>query len=143
MAEKIASLGEALRHAHSALLADLTQLEETARGAPDAPTILLAPLTATRGHLASHFRLEEKGGYMDAVRDREPRMQHAVSQLGIEHGQLMQSLNGLVTRASRAAGADETLCEDVLQWLDRIRNHEHRENELIQEAFNTDLGGED
>ncbi len=143
MAEKIVSLGEALRHAHSGLLADLTQLEEIARRAPGAPTILLAPLTATRGHLATHFRLEEKGGYMDAVRDREPRMQHAASQLGIEHEQLMQSLDGLVTRASRAEGPDESLREDVLQWLDRVQNHEHRENELIQEAFNTDLGGED
>jgi hypothetical protein len=143
MAEPIVSPAEGLRRAHAALLVDLRHLEEIARMVPGGPTELLARLIATRDHLAAHFRFEEKDGYMDAVRKSEPRLEHVVAQLGVEHGQLMKTMDRLVTRASRAEKPDDKLRGDVLQWLDQIRNHEHRENELVEDAFNTDLGAGD
>jgi hemerythrin-like domain-containing protein len=144
MAEAIVSPVEALRQAHMTLLVDLQDLEGIARMVPTGgPTTLFARLIATRDHLATHFRFEEKDGYMDAVRKREPHFEHAVSRLGIEHGQIMQSLDGLVNRASRVEVPDDRLRQDVLHWLDRLRNHEHRENELVQEALNTDFGAGD
>jgi hypothetical protein len=138
------SAAEALTRAHLALRKDLGLLEEAARPASgEGTTELRARLGATRTHVVEHFRFEEENGYLDAVRQREPRLERAVQQLADDHRRLARSLDALVEEARAAARLDDTFRGKVRAWMEQLRQHEVRENDLIQDAFNTDIGAED
>jgi hypothetical protein len=138
-----ASVLEALDRAHVTLLEDLRRLEEAARPqAPGGLAPLRARLGATRNHIAQHFRFEEQGGYLDVVRQREPRLERAVAQLAEEHRKLLAGLDGLI-REVAAGPPDVALSDQVRAWVEQVRHHEAHENEVVQDAFNLDLGAED
>jgi hemerythrin-like domain-containing protein len=138
------SATEALSRAHTALREDLRRLDETVRraAADDCPSVR-ACLDATRAHITEHFRIEEENGYLGTVRKREPRLEHAIQQLVEEHRQLTRSLQALIATANADATVDEAFRTEVRKWIDHIRRHEKRENDLVQEAFNLDIGPED
>jgi hypothetical protein len=138
------SVAETLKQGHVTLLADLRELEQAIRpSSRKSLAELRAQLGAARAHLTEHFRFEEQNGYMDAVREREPRLERTIHQLAEEHVQLRQSLDALIGEAGAATGLSDTLREEVREWIERVRRHEMRENDLIQDAFNLDLGAED
>jgi hypothetical protein len=139
-----ATVAKTMKQAHVALLKDLSKLEVAARpGSAAGLAGLRERLGTTLTDVTAHFRLEEQGGYLDAVRKREPRLEHVAQQLSEEHGRLTQSLQALVREAQEAAGLTAGLGEKVREWIAQIRHHEARENEVVQDAFNTDLGAED
>ncbi len=134
-----------LRQAHAALLADVNRLFAAA-GQPsseEALAELRLQLGATRAHVVEHFRFEEENGYLDAVRDREPRLDHVVLQLADEHRRLLHNLNALIDQAERAMSLRKPLRERVVRWIAQLRNHELHENEVVQDCFNLDVGAED
>jgi len=138
------SVAEALRRAHAALVVNLRTLEEAALAGPeDGPGNLRARLRATQAHLAEHFRCEEQNGYMDAVRKREPRLERTIQELADEHRQLMQCLETLLQGARSDRCLGEPFREEVRRWVERVHQHEVRETDLVQDAFNLDLGAED
>jgi hypothetical protein len=102
-----------------------------------------ARLGATKGHLLEHFRFEEQDGYMDAVRKQRPSLAHAIDQLAQEHGQLAQALEGLLAEADTAADVTDMFRDRVHRWVSAVRKHEERENDLVQDAFNLDIGTKD
>jgi hypothetical protein len=134
----------ALARAHAALLENLRKLDEATRpGSAEGLPELCARLAATQVHLLEHFRFEEQNGYMDAVRQREPRLERAVQELAEEHRQLAQSLAALLEKARAATSPDATVRQAVRDWVERVRRHEARENDLVQDAFDVDIGAED
>jgi hypothetical protein len=138
------SVAQALSRAHLALLNDLKKLEDSvdeAKG-PDL-TALRARLSATQVHILEHFRFEEENGYMDKVRKREPRLERAIDLLESEHRQLGQSLDSLIRKAKEATNLDHSLHTQVFDWIASVRKHETREDELVQDAFNLDIGTDD
>jgi DNA-binding transcriptional ArsR family regulator len=137
-------LAEALRRAHVALLEDLRKLEEIVR--PEAGRSvaeLAARLGATYAHITEHFRFEEQDGYMEAVRQREPRLERDVEQLAGEHCRLAESLAALLAEARGRTAPDSSFPGRVRAWVAQVRRHEARENDLVQEAFNWDVAAED
>ncbi len=102
-----------------------------------------ARLEATHRHVTEHFRHEEKNGYMDEVRQGEPRLDRAIQQLAEEHCLLTQSLEALLGIARTATSLDDTLREEIRRWIEHVRQHEFRENDLIQDAFDLDIGTKD
>ena len=90
------SLAETLEQAHSALREDLECLLEPV----DTPTEIHERLVKARVHILDHFRFEELGGYLDAIRLRHPRLDRAIQHLLEEHGQLMQTLESLIAQAA-------------------------------------------
>jgi hypothetical protein len=140
-----ASEAEALSRAHAALLEDLRALEVAARPqSGEGLAGLRARLRKTFDHITQHFRFEEQNGYMDAVRKREPRLERVIQQLGEEHRQLTQSLEALLDEARAAAHlVGPGLGEKVREWVERVQRHEAGETEVIQDAFNLDIGAED
>jgi hypothetical protein len=94
-------------------------------------------------HLTEHFRFEEQNGYMDVVREREPRLERTIQQLAEEHGQLTRSLDALIKEAGKATSLGDALREAILSWIECVRQHEARENDLVQDAFDLDIGVED
>ena len=138
------SVTKALGRAHKALLADLRDLERAVSPTSgEAHVELRTRLERARAHLTEHFGYEEQKGYMDVVRKREPRLERAIQQLAEEHGQLRQSLDGLIGQAGTATGLNDNLRELIREWIERVRRHEIRENDLVQDAFNLDIGAED
>jgi iron-sulfur cluster repair protein YtfE (RIC family) len=133
-----------LRRAHAALFADLQKLEEVLGPASrTSPAALCSCLGATHTHLTEHFRFEEQTGYMDALREQQPRLEHAISQLVQEHRQLTQRLAELRTEAGHAERLDDALREKIREWIRHVLLHEAHENDLVQDAVNLDIGTKD
>jgi hemerythrin-like domain-containing protein len=142
MTRDVPSAAEALGRAHKALLNDLQKLQEAAAASAKVSD-LRDRLQATRRHITEHFRFEEQNGYLDAVRKREPRLDRVINELAQEHRQLAQSLDGLIAEAQSASVAAPAFCAQVRDWVDSVRQHETRENDLVLDAFNQDLSAED
>jgi hypothetical protein len=138
------AVAESLSQAHAALLADLRELEQAVQpSSGEGLAELRARLGEARADITERFRFEEQNGYMDVVRKREPRLELNIQQLADEHRQLAGTLDGLVRKSGAATRLDETLRQEVRAWVERVRQHEARENDLIQDAFNLDIGPED
>jgi hypothetical protein len=137
------SVAEILSRAHEALQAELRKLEQAVSPSSREGLVeIRARLAAARTHIAEHFRVEEENGYLHALKD-EPRLERAVHQLAKEHGQLSQLLDRLLGEARVAPSLGDTLREEIAGWIERLRQHEHRENDLVQGTLNMDIGAED
>jgi hypothetical protein len=93
-----------------------------------------------RDHLIHQFRLEEQGGYMQVVRERQPRLERAVRDLRDDHSLLSIGLQEAIRVATAAATVDDQVRQSVVGWVQAMREHEARENQLIEEAFDLDFG---
>jgi len=138
------AVAEALGRAHKKLLKDLQELEQAVRpksgeGVPK----LKSRLGVLRAHLADHFRFEEQDGYMEQVRKQVPRLERAIEQLAEEHRQLLRSLDTIADQVGISDNPSDGVLESVRDWIARIRQHENRENDVVQDAFNLDIGAED
>jgi hypothetical protein len=143
MAKRNNSIASALSRAHGALLDNLAKLEAAAaRDVAYGEAELLARLEVTSKLVAEHFRFEEQNGYMNTVRNRDPRFDRIIHQLADEHRELTQGLHRLLEKAA-ASWADSSFRAEVRDWLNHLRRHEQRENDLVQNAFNLDIGPED
>jgi hemerythrin-like domain-containing protein len=144
MAQPASSISASLARAHAGLLADLQKLEDAVHdGAATDLGALRARLGVTRSHVIEHFHFEEMNGYMDAVRKREPRLERQVEALADEHRQLGQMLDSLTWQVGSATQLNDPLRGEIRAWIERLRQHEARENRFIQEVFNQDISAED
>jgi hypothetical protein len=141
--KRTSGLVKALGRAHAAMLDDLTKLEKAAQNSVTSIADFQLRLEAAKKDVTAHFRYEEKDGYMDAVRKREPRLEHAINELAADHVRLAGALDAILSEANAAASVNETLRKKVLEWIDELTHHELRENHLVQEAFNSDVSAED
>jgi hypothetical protein len=144
MATKESAVAETLNRAHAALLEDLQKLDDAASARAD---LCLAELRSclgvTRTHIAEHFRVEEQDGYMDTVQRQQPRLTWTIHQLAVEHGELTHSLDALIAEATTATMLGDALREKVREWIGRLRLHEIRETDFVQDAVNLDIGVKD
>ena len=138
------SLAESLTEAHRALFHDLTGLERLICPGPNvALTELRNRLGRTYTHLCEHFRLEEKNGYLDNLAEDQPRFHALVEQLGEEHRALRQALDLIHADTIVASSVDDALLQRIREWIGRVRQHEARENELVQDAADSDVDTQD
>jgi hypothetical protein len=135
---------EEMARAHTKLLSDLGELAHAIRTTSHTSLKeLRARLGRARTDLAEHFRLEEQDGYMDAVKGRSPSQNRAIERLLGEHKQLLKTLDGIVTLASRSAEFSDRLRNKTLLWIQRVHAHERQENELMQDALSNEIAAED
>lgn len=138
------TVADTLSQAHAALLEDLARLEGTVQPTSrERISDLRARLGAAERHISEHFRLEEQNGYMDVVRKREPRLERAIQELADEHRELADELDGLIVYAATARRVGAAFRAQVRAWVEHVRKHEARENDLVQDAFTLDMGAED
>jgi hypothetical protein len=144
MAKRETSIAESLSRAHQALRNDLRKLEECIDSllGQNLP-LVRAHLGTTRTHLLDHFRFEEKNGYMDKVRKDVPRLEREIKRLAEEHRELAQALDALIGKAKELTNLDHPFRDEIRQWIVTVGRHETREDELVQDAFNLDIGAED
>jgi hypothetical protein len=107
---------------------------------------LVDQLCQLRDQLALHFALEEAYGYFDDPVDVAPQLCRQAESLRSEHKLLYSQLSNLVDKAERLFYDDQHAALAVWigpQFLDfdvRLRKHEERENDLIFEAYDGDIG---
>lgn len=113
------------------------------RPEPEQAPALTECLRSLRDHLESHFRQEERGGFLEEAVARMPRLHASVTALIAEHPALMNELDTIIgglpsslesVEAWHQAGrAFETFATNMLA-------HERNENAVVQEGYNEDLG---
>jgi len=144
MKQEYSSPASDLAAAHRELLGNLRQLEQAANALPDDDDgELMIRLEATRARLDDHFRFEEANGYMQAVLDRAPQLERKVRHLRDEHRELRQSLSALTREAEGAQVASQRFRKGLKEWVGRLKDHEKRENLLVEDVFNCDVAAED
>jgi hypothetical protein len=96
-----------------------------------------------RDVVAEHFALEDDGGYMAGPLSVAPELAERAAALHADHPRLLAEF------AALADALRECPCRydcwsaarrDFQQLLERLELHEHRENELWQEAFEAESG---
>ncbi|MEW5976958.1 MAG: hemerythrin domain-containing protein [Acidobacteriota bacterium] len=127
-------------------------LEELAREKVDPPAKvawvrrLAEHLASLERHLKAHFKFEETGGFMEEVLSMIPNADLRVERLKSDHGALLATTANLLKGANNPAheNADSgSLCQELSQFLSRLRHHEHEEIDLVQQAFLDDVGSLD
>lgn len=126
---------------HDALRADLHDLEVIANPAtPQAIEKLRERLAEVREHVLAHFRSEEDGGWFAHIERMQPRLCKAVQDLVEEHARLREALERLWEACCQANCIDSSIREPLRAFIATMRSHESREDDLIQEAYNRDIG---
>ena len=128
--------------AHAALLNDLRELRAVLRTRGDVTPLFLR-LERLQAHLTRHFRCEERGGYLEEVRRREPQRKRVIEELLADHRRLSQGLADSLDEVRWASRLSDGLRGRIRHWVLAVRRHEARENRLVQDTFNRDLGPED
>jgi len=114
--------------------------------APGSCRQLIDRLCQLRDQLALHFSLEEAYGYFEDPIDVAPRLSREADHLRAEHKELFCDLCDLVERSERMfydeqhAALALWLGREFLDFDGRLRKHEERENDLIMEAYDGDIG---
>ena len=104
---------------------------------------LSTELDAVRGRVKEHFQAEQESGCLETLREQQPRLGHAVEVLLAEHCRLIESLNQLIEATHSATSLEVGARVNVGKWIERLRQHEIQEKDLMQEAYNRDLGAAD
>jgi hypothetical protein len=113
---------------------------------PGSCRVMIDKLCHLRDQLALHFSLEEAYGYFDDPVDVAPQLAREADRLRSEHKELYMQLCDLVERAERMyfdgdhAALTLWVGPEFLQFEQRIRDHEDRENCLIMDAYEGDIG---
>jgi hypothetical protein len=107
---------------------------------------LIDKLCQLRDQLALHFSLEEAYGYFEDPVEVAPQLGRQAEQLRSEHKDLYLDFCDLVDRAERMfydeqhAALALWIGPEFLDLDHRLRSHEERENELILDAYDGDIG---
>jgi hypothetical protein len=107
---------------------------------------LIPLLQELRDQLALHFALEESFGYFEDPAQVAPQLAKKALHLRDEHREIYVDLSDLVEQAERMYYDDQH--DMLLVWLRprfvrfdvRLKDHESRENELILDAYDCDIG---
>ncbi len=106
---------------------------------------MLADLLDT---LDRHFTVEETCGYFENPVDVAPHLASRCEQLRREHASLYLELLAILEHADALLSCPASLPmwvaiqSDYIAFDDRFKAHEEAEADLIQRAFNQDIGGE-
>ena len=97
-------------------------------------------------HLERLMALEEYDGYMDMVGALSPHLGKDVDALRKDHDQFRKAVSRIVSRLERISSADPTtmglVCDEMLVLLEGLEDHNRKESDLLQEAFDREGGGE-
>lgn len=117
-------------------------------GEPDATAMfeLSSRLTSLRDAVAVHFADEEEGGYFSDILEMAPRFGTAVDELHRQHADFLDRFDLSIAQLDAGDCPAEVWRETsrhVEVLLEELEQHEHREIEIVQSAFDDDLGGGD
>lgn len=103
---------------------------------------LLALLERVAFEVREHMEFEERDGYLAPVQERMPGLVGKIEQMRGEHVTLQTRLAQILSDVRAQPGVYAFRVEmspHIERWLDSMRDHERRENILVQDALNTDI----
>jgi exonuclease V gamma subunit len=103
-------------------------------------------LQTLRDVLSCHFVDEEAGGYLAPVLDAAPQFSGEATELKAQHADFLASLDGLIARLSKEPPEFESwqaAVKEFEDFLEKLRQHEARENTMAQSAFGRDIPAAD
>lgn len=93
--------------------------------------------------LKGHFQHEDDGGFFDLITEQTPRLSERADEVQKEHATLLSEFQSLRTLADQGE-ADEAwwskLDTEFHRLSKQLMHHEHREQDLLQESFNEEIG---
>lgn len=112
------------------------------------PRNIVQQLWQLRDQLAMHFALEDAYGYFEDAVAEAPRLSDMAEQLHSEHDglfleicELVEEGEALLYRERKGRPRQQTeLAVRFYRFHARFQEHETRENELIFQAFDDDIG---
>ncbi len=97
-------------------------------------------------YLEAHFHKEDKGGFFAEITSQAPRLSDRAEQVSHEHEGLLASFAKFAQHAGMGDGGSqwwEQLDTEFHNVSKQLMEHEHREQDLLQQAFNEDIGSGD
>ena len=97
--------------------------------------------------LKLHFEHEDQGGgFFDQITEQTPRLSERADEVRQEHAGLLQEFQSLQDLAAQGTANDawwDQLNSGFQRLSKHLMQHEHREEDLLQESFNDDIGAGD
>lgn len=132
----LALRADSLYETHALLRREVDELRvrcDSLTGVADSvPSNIVSLVRQLRDTLREHFRLEELNGYMRSVVALDPRFSMLTEKLRQQHAMLLEQLEQLL-------GTSRLTRDQIEGFLTELESHEHAENALVQNAFDTDL----
>ena len=105
------------------------------------PSVLRTLLLEFRSELTDHFGLEEaEDGLFDAIEEAAPHFAMNIARRKSEHREFVAELDGLLARFPDTSSRAE-LSESIASLVQRMRRHDNKENVLLLDSMETDIGG--
>ncbi len=123
-----------------------SDLLATSTTGPNAMRDAANMLAELRDQFAMHFSLEEAYGYFDDAIDVEPRLSEKAESLRLEHETLFLEICEVVEQAERllyhepSAQTLKRIEARFMAFRHRFQSHETREEDLIMQSLDDDIG---
>jgi hemerythrin len=93
--------------------------------------------------LKAHFVHEDEGGFFTQITEQSPRLSERAEAVRTEHSALLTECKNFRALADKG-NIDDAWWNDLtaafLQLSKHLMQHEHREQDLLQESFNDEIG---
>ncbi|OGQ30880.1 MAG: hypothetical protein A3I75_06220 [Deltaproteobacteria bacterium RIFCSPLOWO2_02_FULL_50_16] len=102
-------------------------------------------ISSLRENLIRHFKVEEDYGLLQELAFEAPHIKCNVKDLCDEHRDMVDGINQICRCFQEVVGGEVSMVskcrDDFVDFVTRLQNHENRENDLILEVYNYDMGG--
>jgi len=132
-----------IRREHEHLRELLGNLHQALIERREAANKLSEMMTSLQEHVRVHFHEEEEGGLFSEVTAQAPRMSDRAEELKNEHVDLGAMVVELVTLASEEDELCTSLDTKFHDFSKALMQHESKENELLLDAYEDDIGSAD
>ncbi|GIW95002.1 MAG: hypothetical protein KatS3mg110_3043 [Pirellulaceae bacterium] len=129
---------------HAALEKLWSAIEQVFAGPVDCDR-LRRLLSELAHQLAKHFWQEEKGGYFAEVLSLAPELRARIERLQNEHVRMLEVVEELSRKVDAPVGSDtwQQLAGEYRELAVLFQRHEQLEEEMLQQAYQLDMGTKD
>lgn len=139
-------INERIRQEHDRLRGLLGQISREMSARKGGAAALVRQFQSLRDQLHTHFVEEEDHGFFEQINNQAPRFSSQTNKLCEEHVDMLERVDTLIIQAEQGDGSDDWWSVLVTAFHDLSRElmqHEHEENELLQQAYSDDIGEKD
>ena len=107
---------------------------------------LVSLLNALAFHLQTHFEFEEADDYFTALVEKAPRAAPVVEKILREHQEMLVEIEEMIATAKKDLNEKHDtheLAQQYARFRQKLEEHEHVENDLLQSVYTEDIGTKD
>lgn len=134
----------AIREKHIALIHTIDELKASIQ-APETSAQTLQRVSETlRDRISDRFTKEQEHALIQHLLQSVPRLQREIEALEGDHEELRRQLEALLRLFDATGEVDRSrFADEHSAFLQHFSDHERREDDLIQEIYDDDLGSGD